>query len=284
MPNFITYYIDSMKYLSEDVHSEISDVLDGQYPAKNKLNLITKKVRQLISKGVDTGLESDKPKRGSSRAVYFPKDKKPITIDGIKTTIPTAIKIAFHGALDNDTGSDRLLGEHQNEHETDGMHQFHAIIRNIHDRGYATNLDGVVAPVMSHHPDSHWLEMPRTPDLTKSKFKELTKTKDMPKGMDFDRFSNVIMNDHDLSLGKRPRYSEDKDHDAYMEHPLTNNVLHFSANTDTHPGDITTIHNWGVFTHPVTGKEYPVIRDYGYNSNVAKLYHKARYSPSKVFS
>jgi len=284
MPNFITYYIDSMKYLSEDVHSEITDVLDSQYPAKSKLNLITKKVRHLISKGIDTGLEGDKPKKGSSRAVFFPKDKKPVTVDGVNTSIPTAIKIAFHGALDNDTGSPYLLGEHQNEHEGDGMHQFHAIIRNIHDRGYVTNHDGVVAPVLSNHPEHHWLEMFRTPDISKSKFKQLTKTKDMPNGMDFDRFSNVIMNDYDLSLGKRPRYSKDKEHDAYMEHPLTNNVLYFSANTGTHPGDITTIHNWGVFTHPVTGKESPVIRDYGYNDTVAKLYHKARYSNKGVFS
>lgn len=284
MPNFITYYIDSIKCISEEIHSDITNVLDGQYPAKHKLNLITKKVRQLISNGQDTGLENDKPKRGSSRAVYFPKDKKPITIDGIETAIPTAIKIAFQGSLDNDTGSDRLLGEHQNEHESDSIHYFHAIIRNIHNRGYTTNLNGVIAPVLSSHPEHHWLEMPRAPDLTKSKFRELTKTKDMPQGMDFEKFCKTIMINHDLSLGQRPRYSQDKDHDAYMEHPLTNNVLNFSADTDTHPGDITTIHNWGVFTHPITGKQYPVIRDYGYNSNIAKLYHTARYNNKGVFS
>ena len=41
MTDFLTYYIDNIQTLYEEVHTEIKDVLDGQYPAKNKLNLIT---------------------------------------------------------------------------------------------------------------------------------------------------------------------------------------------------------------------------------------------------
>ena len=283
MTDFLTYYIDNIQTLYEEVHTEIKDVLDGQYPAKNKLNLITKTVRNLISKGVDTGLEDDKPKRGSSRAVYLPKDKKPITLDGIKTSLPTAIKIAFHGVLDDDTGSDQLLGEHQNKHEADRMHLYHSIIKPDSNNNYTTNTDGVIAPILSYHPEHHWIEMPKVTDLKKSKFKELTKSKELPNGMDYDKFSKVIMNDYDMSLGKRPRYAKDSDHDKYIEHSLTSNVLHFAADTDTHPGDISSLHNWGLFTHPITGKEYPVIRDYGYSGEVAKLYHKARHSNRGVF-
>ena len=225
MTDFLTYYIDNIRPLYEEVHTEIMDILDGQYPAKNKLNLMAKTVRNLISKGVDTGLEDDKPKRGSSRAVYLPKDKKPITLDGIKTSLPTAIKIAFHGALDDDTGSNQLLGEHQNKHEADSMHLYHSIIKPDSNNNYTTNTDGVIAPILSYHPEHHWIEMPKVTDLKKSKFKELTKSKELPNGMDYDKFSKVIMNDYDMSVGKRPRYAKDSDHDKYIEHSLTSNAL-----------------------------------------------------------
>ncbi len=34
--------------------------------------------------------------------------------------------------------------------------------------------------------------------------------------------------------------------------------------------------NMGVWTHPVTGKQYPVIRDYGYTHDVAREYKLRR--------
>lgn len=54
-------------------------------------------------------------------------------------------------------------------------------------------------------------------------------------------------------------------------------MVHLIHNTDLHPSDVfgggsEMSDNMGVWTHPVTGKQYPVIRDYGYTHDVAREY------------
>lgn len=272
------------KVLNEDLHPELKSVLNNdKYPAHSKITAFTKKTRQMIKNGEDTGLEEDKPKKGSSRAVWFPKEPKKITIDGQHTTIPTAVKVAFKGQLDHYTGDDKLLGEQQNENESSYFHQQHyAVLKPSENHGgtYETREDGVLAPVLDSHDEGHWLEMAKADKFDHKRFREATKTDDMPKGMTFKDFSNVVLDEHELSKGKskfRTKTMPPEHYDKVLEHPFTQSVMGFCSDTQTHPTDIAgNPRNMGIFKHPITGKDHPVILDYGFNSDTEKAYTKAR--------
>ena len=279
------YVIDlSATKLLEDLHPELKQVLDDDsYPAKSKISAFTKKTRKMISNGEDTGLENDKPKKGSSRAVWFPKQEKEITLDGQKTKLHTAVKVAFPGTLDKYTGDDRLLGEHQNENESSYFHQKHYAVltpSDNHDGSLETNEHGVLAPVLDHHEDGHWLEMAKADKFDAKRFREATKTEDMPKGMTFKDFSDVLLDEHELSKGNdkyRTKHMSEEHYEKVLDHPFTRSVMDFCNDTQTHPADIGHVsRNMGIFRHPVTGKDHPVILDYGFNHDTAKMYNKAR--------
>jgi hypothetical protein len=277
----------NQNYITEELHQKLKDVLnapennrDSNEYAKlhqNKLNNFTKTFRSLAKKGEHTGLTDEKPKKGSSRAVVFPDEPKRIHVDGKAVDQPTAVKIAFPGQLDKHTGDSRLLGEHQNSNESDRYaQQSHSMLQETHPGHYVTNHNGVVAPVLDSHPDDHWLEAARADNITKGKFKSLTKTESHPKGLDFDKFTDTLQHDHAQAHGTRHYGStthEEREH--IRQHPLYDNTEDFVNNTDNHPGDLR-IQNYGIWKHPVTGQEHPVIRDHGFSNDVAKLYAKAR--------
>lgn len=264
--------------LSEEMHQELKDILDSPTTSikgrNSKLNTFTGKVQDLAKRGEDNGLEDGRAKKGSSRAVFFPKEHKEITIDGVKTRAPTAVKVAFPGALDRHTGSDRLLGEHQNEVEADNYsRQSYSMLRHQPEKGehhYAYNDEGVTAPVLGNHEDHHWLEMGKADKMSAGKFKELTKTESHPKGLKFDEFTTALQNDHAAAHG---HHSGNDGLDHVREHPLYENTSNFINDTGNHPGDLR-LQNYGVWKHPVTGKEHPVIRDYGFSNEISKLYSK----------
>jgi len=268
--------------LTEELHKELQGVLDEPEGSRDtpyhklhqkKLNNFTKKVKELHSRGESTGLEDDKPKKGSSRAVFFPDEHKHIIIDGHPAAQKTAVKVAFAGDLDKHTGDSHLLGEHQNAVESDHFtnHRYSML---SHEGGhhYTYNPHGVVAPVLDHHDDHHWLEMAHADKLTAKKFTELTKTDTHPKGLKFEHFHEALMNDHHAAHG---HHSGSDDHDHLRTHPLYENTQDFIQTTGNHPGDLR-LQNMGVWKHPVTGKEHPVIRDFGYSHEIDKLYTKAR--------
>jgi hypothetical protein len=278
----------NQNYITEELHQKLKDVLntpendrDSNEYAKlyqNKLNNFTKTFRSLAKKGEHTGLTDEKPKKGSSRAVVFPDEPKRIHVDGKEVNQPTAVKIAFPGIYDKHTGDSSLLGEYQNSTESDGFtQQQHSMLHETHPGHYKTNPNGVVVPVLDHHEDHHWLEAAKADNITKGKFKALTKIDSHPKGLDFDKFTNTLQHDHALAHGDKYHLdnttSEERDH--IRQHPLYNNTEDFINNTNNHPGDLR-IQNYGIYHHPVTGKEYPVIRDHGYSNEVAKLYARAR--------
>lgn len=277
-----TLYRETAIVLEEgELHPEIKDILHDEVNNKwnQKLTRISKKMRDLTSRGEDTGIEGDKPKKGSSRAVFFPTAPKKLKIDGRDTDVHTAVKIAFKGQLDGHTGSPMMLGEHQNEIESDHfVRQHHAVLTHDPSTGeYHTNPEGVTAPVFDNHEDHHWLEMGKARNMTKKDFKEATKTSSHPKGLDFDKFHAKLEKDHNDAHGGRgysPHLSkEDEEH--IESHPMYENTTNFIHTSDNHPGDLR-IQNWGMWKHPITGKEHPVIRDYGFSNQIAKLYHKGR--------
>jgi hypothetical protein len=274
--------------LTEELHQELKDVLNAPETDRSgtsgklyqrKLTNFSAKVKDLSKRGEDTGLEGGTPKRGSSRAVYFPTEPKHITIDGAPAQQHTAVKVAFAGALDKHTGDSHLLGEHQNIIESDHFtRDNHSMLRHTNDHHYEYNPDGVTAPVLDHHEDGHWLEMAHADKLTGKKFTELTKTESHPKGLKFDHFHEALKNDHAAAHGE---HSGTDDHDHLREHPLYQNTQDFIYNTGNHPVDLR-LQSMGVWRHPVTGKEHPVIRDYGYSNDIAKLYSKGGQNSMKA--
>lgn len=270
-----------LNLMNEAVHTELREILnDSTYNRRSKLTRIKDKVRELVGRGEDSGVENDTPKKGSSRAVFFPKDEHEMILDSKPAKMKTAVKIAFKGKLDPYTGSDKLLGEHQNEFESDHYinSSYGAIVKNSSTGQYHTNHDyGILSPHIDSHEDNHWLEMGHARNMSKKDFKESTKLPSHPQGLDFDKFHSHIMHDYHQAHGTRHygRSLTDEEHEHYASHPLTEAVKDFVYNTGQHPADLVK-GNWGMWKHPHTGKEQPVIRDYGYNEEVGKLYNKAR--------
>lgn len=277
----------AQKLITEEIHKELQSIIDepeaerGERPAffahQNKLNTFTKKFKTLVKNGEDTGLEDGTPKKGSSRAVFFPKEPRKIHIDGKEVDQHTAVKIAFPGALDRHTGSHMLLGEHQNEVESDHYtRQAHSMLVEGKEGHFTTNEDGVTAPILGTHPDNHWLEMAKADKMSASHFKKMTKLPSHPKGLDFNKFVGSLQKSHNEAHGVQGYSSvSDEEHEHIMQHPLYQNTEDFMHSTGNHPGDLR-LQNYGIWKHPVTGKEHPVIRDYGFSNDINKLYSKAR--------
>lgn len=265
--------------ITEAVHKSIVDILNHPtLPLHQKLNHVTRTIRGLVQRGESTGLEGGKPKKGSSRAVIFPTEHKEITLDGKPANVRSVYKIAFHGALDKHRlPAENLLGEEQNNTEADYLAQrSHGIIYPDEPTGhYKTNPEGILAPLYSSHPENHWLEFGHVEKLSKPKFSQLTKTPDHPKGLKFDEVYHAVNREWADAHGERYMFGSSANHDKIMQHPLVSNLMEFIYNHDQHPGDLREA-NWGVWNHPHTGKEYPVIRDYGFSRSVAKMYHERR--------
>jgi hypothetical protein len=181
--------------LTEAVHEQIQAIMDNEnYHPNYKLNMVVKTARKLIADNQPTGFESDKPKKGSSRAVFFPTEPKKIKLDGQEVEQSTAVKIAFMGEIDKKgrQSGEPLLGELQNRVENDWFaNQHFGIIRQKEgSTEYETNHeDGILAPVLSAHPNNHHLEMVRANKISDKHFRDATKNKDFPRGPESQRNS-----------------------------------------------------------------------------------------------
>lgn len=268
-------YEYGLPILSEAIHSEIQGILDSQQiPPSDKLSLVTQNARNLIKQGQDTGLDSDKPKKGSSRAVFFPSEHKKIILDGQETYVPTAVKIAFPGILDKHTGSRMLLGEHQNmiEGHVDNS-GFHSVLRKVGQNEYVTNHDGVLAPIFSAHPDGHYLEMGRCEKYMASDVRNHTKKDGFKAGLSHQQIQNHMLIEHHAAHGAS--YGQSDLNDAISNHPHVESMVNMMHDYSMHPADLRTP-NMGTWVHPHTGHRYPVVIDYGFSNEIAKLYRNAR--------
>ena len=286
MKSFTQFY--HLYNITEELHQELKNILNEPETDRErntysklhqqKLNKFTKKFRSLVANNEDTGIENDKPKKGSSRAVFFPKEHKAINVDGQDVKQPTAVKVAFAGVLDKHTGDSHLLGEHQNAVESDHYtRQNHSMLHRENDGSYTSNPHGVTAPVLNESDDhNHWLEMAKADKMSASKFSNLTKTESHPKGLKFNHFVDTLQHDHADAHGHQHHgITTEEERDHIRQHPLYDSTEDFMHSTDNHPGDLR-LANYGVWKHPVTGKEHPVITDYGFSNHIAKLYAKGR--------
>lgn len=235
--------------------------------------------RALIKNGEDTGLQDATPKKGSSRAVFFPRDPKPVKIDGQDTHVHTAVKIAFPGRLDRYTGENELLGDKQNRVESDHwINHNYGVLQHNDDGSYSTNdHTGILAPHFGHHEDYHHLETGKVENLTAKDFKEATRTPEFPSGISHQEFHDAVMQNWYDAHGRQYFYSRTKPErlEKLYNHPMVEATTDFVHNTETMPHDFHKA-NMGIWTHPITGKKHAVIRDYGYTKDIAKSYETAR--------
>ena len=271
--------------LTEKIHSDIQSIMDNEnIPAASKLSLVSRKSKALIKIGSETGLESDKPKKGSSRAVFFPKDPKEIHVDGNQVKTHTAVKIAFSGQLDKHHGESTLLGEDQNALESDHhINNNYGILRREHGDQYKSSdheSGGVLAPVFETHPEHHHLEMGRIEPCTTKNIAEATKHKNFTKGLSHDEIFDAMNHEHKMAHGQDGsrsgscKYSEDH-LEKVKEHPWVEHAISMMHDSGMHPADLAK-RNMGVYQHPVTGKKHLAIIDYGFSSDISKKYTKAR--------
>jgi hypothetical protein len=260
--------------LNEEIHPDIMNAAGGDY-GRSRLNNVTKVARNLIKQGTDTGLLDDKPKKGSSRAVFFPKDDVEAKVDGVQTKIPHVMKIAFHGKLDSYTKDNQgLLGESQNDHEIAISHHY-SMLRPTGQGEYETNHEGFMPPLLDHHETGSWMTVGKVSKLGSGDFRNLTKTKEFPKGISHADFYDAVNHHWHQSNGENYWGGTDEKNEKNFEHPLVQRALNFSLDTDTNPGDFVKS-NMGVWTHPVTGEKHIVTSDAGFSRNVARRYMKAR--------
>ena len=265
-----------MKIINEELAKPLRNVIDNpDLPSSNKHAAMAKLLKNMLHQGMETGLSDAKPKKGSSRAVYFPSEPDDINIDGTPTKMHTVLKVAFPGDLDKYTDDDTLLGEHQNMHEGSNYLQKHygMLRHNPETNHYETNENGILAPVIHAHEDGHYLHMGKISPIGASDFRELTKNEDFPKGISHQEFKNAVAHEYHNANGITTSYSDEK-LEKLKTHPLVDSAIRFSLDTGTSPNDYDK-RNMGIWEHPVTGKKHIVLADYGASDDVLKMYAKA---------
>lgn len=282
LPRFRDFNVGTSIALTEELHHAIRGWLDGsQDNAANLHNKVTANIRTIAKRGEDTGLEDGKPKKGSSRAVYFPKEPHKTVVDGKEVQIPSALKIAYEGTLDKHRErGESLLGEHQNAQENSYHAREYGVLKPVsgdnHRHSFETNPHGVFVPVLDHHDDHHWYLHGRVDKLGAGDFQSLTKTKEFPKGISHKDFYDAVNLHHDDAHGTSRISGDQEAHLRNIQtHPFVENVTDAMFSTGMHPGDLTKS-NMGVWNHPITGQKHLVVSDYGYSNEVPKLYQKLR--------
>ena len=267
------------KLLQEQFHSEIQDILDSNDDSDHKFRLVSRKMRDFSKKGVDSGFYYGPPSKGSSRAVYFPKEEKKINVDGHETTTPYVVKMAYEGELDGHKSdqSAPLFGEMQNELESDPHTiRSHSVLRKDEHGNFHTNPNGVIPPHFGNHEQHHYLMAGRVDPYNDKDFKTATKSHDFPQGITHEDFHRAVNNFWEESHGKdRPMSPRSREQmDKLMGHPLVSNVANLIADTDAHPADMVK-QNMGIWTHPVKKTKHAVLLDYGYSNDIMKQYRQA---------
>lgn len=205
---------------------------------------------------------------GGNRAYVQHPNDKPIILDGVSTKIKLGTKIA---SVKRPTDK-HDYGVLQNIAETDEKFKPYYIIQHTGYSKFTHNPNGILATVLKKSKDGVYHEMLHaTPlneyiDRNNKIFEHLTKHKDYPNGIGFNELMQNISNQYNNSF----KSHQVKLNDHILEHPLAKQLTHLIASTNAHPEDFSYDFNWGVWKHPVTGKEHPVIIDYGLTKQIMK--------------
>jgi hypothetical protein len=273
-------YLNDLPLISEELHQSIQNVLNADHiEPQYKLHHITTAIRGAIKRGEDTGLEDAKPKKGSSRAVFFPKEPTKLKIDGHDTQMHTALKVAFPGQLDKYRHSDEpLLGEEQNRVEGDHWtNSQYGVLRqgDRHDE-YHTNEHGFLAPMLHAHDEGHYVHFGKIEPVKAGDFKAHTKAPGFEKGISHDEMFDYLNHHYSEAHGQKHYGKTSPERIEQLEqHPMLERMHDWMLNTGAHPADLNK-RNMGVWTHPVTQKKHIVVSDYGFTGDVAKMYGERR--------
>lgn len=267
----------------ESLHPELHDIATS--PTKmgvrnNKQKQIADKIKDLHSRGEDTGLAGNTPK-GSSR-MYLPhRDPHPVTLDGKPSYIDTGTKVAIRSSMEQYHKKEHFggmsLGALQN-HAENGDHfvnQQYRILHKIgHDEFRSNKEKGIFPPLIEHDERSHeWAHVGHASDVSQKRFKELTKTESHPDGITHKDFFRAVLRNYKRDNGTHWDHGEreEKHLDHVASHPLVQKFLDHQENTGFPPHDWAQIQNMGVFKHP-DGSEHIVARDHGFSPDVMKAY------------
>lgn len=268
--------IDSI--ITEELHPEIKQILtSNDIQPEHRFTILTRKIRELIKSGQDTGLTDDRPKKGSSRAVMFMSEPHKAIVDGKEAEIPHVLKIAFHGSLDRYRDPDtQLLGDLQNHHEIDNRH--HSMLVEVGHNRYETNHDGFLPPILDFHDFGNWMSVGKISPIGAGQFRELTKTTDFKRGISDREFRTALSHHVAIAHGKNlPSWQyeipKEKAEDL-LAHPLVTKALNFCVDSGTNPEDFQK-RNLGIWKHPITGESHIVASDAGFSNNVMTAYMKA---------
>jgi hypothetical protein len=277
-------YLNDLPAIDEALHPDIQAAIDQGGPAQNRLYNITKTIHRVLDSGRKSGLEKEEPLKGSSRAVFLPRDPHPVHIDGRATRMQSAVKIAYPGMFDKYNKSGKLLGEHQNLVEANpATIRKYSVLRptqsdskgnNTH---FETNTDhGVLPPMLGSHPGGHHLHVARVNKIDDNEFKRLTRTESYPKGISHQEFHDAIQDHYYAAHGKKHIGATSRQRiEDVQSHPFVKKFQRFVADTGSHPADYR-LANMGTWTHPATGNKHIVASDYGFSTQVAKHYADAK--------
>ena len=143
------------------------------------------------------------------------------------------------------------------------------------DHTYHTNDEGVLVPHFGEHRDNHWLMKGLITPMTAANFSKLTKRPSHPKGLDFDDVYNHLLNNYFMAHAIRQKLPVKMSPEQLDEHPFVENLSNCVMDCGLHPGDFV-MGNFGIWQHPITQKQYPVVADHGFGGDIPLLYEEAR--------
>lgn len=271
----------------ESLHPELQSLVaspGGRSPRNSKQKLVADKIKDLHSRGEDTGLAGNTPK-GSSR-MYLPhRDPHPVTLDGKDSYIDTGTKVAIHSQIEQyhrrEKHGGMSLGAMQSHAENGDHfvnHNYRILSKVGHDE-FKSNKDmGIFPPLVDHDERSHeWAHVGHAENVSQKRFTELTKTDSHPKGITHQDFFKAVLRNYKRNNGTHWDHGEreEKHLDHVESHPLVQKFIHHQDNTGFPPHDWAQIQNMGVFKHP-DGSEHIVARDHGFSPDVMKAYANTR--------
>ena len=270
----------------EELHPELHAIVRAKTDYRAKQLHLSRKIKDLTSRGERLGIESNMPK-GSSRAYLKHTDDKEVEVDGNKVSLPVGTKVAIKAGLDphhdKDGHGGLSLGALQNEAEGGDFyvnHHYRILSQDTNNSNrFTSNKDkGIFPPLFDHDHENHeWSHVGHVEDINAKQFKELTKTESHPNGLSHKDFHEALIRHHDMNHGKywKGTAKREKQLDHVESHPLVEKFLDFHSNFGHPPHDYRQIKNLGVWKHP-DGTSHIVSRDHGFSNTVAEAYRNAR--------
>lgn len=210
------------------------------------------------------GKVSKEIKKGSTRLVYFPNNKRKIILDGIELEIETVLKVAKSHTLEINSG-ECFLGKFQTKIECELSESKYNVFSKNSDGTYITNYNGILTPIIAHSPDYYWEEMVRVFPMTIRDFCLENTTEDYPAGLYFPDAELCMRKwfcSSDGRGGIYPNFISDEKYNIIINHPWMKLYIALLIDKKLMPQDFT-LENLGYMIHPISGKKIIVINDYG---------------------